>query len=346
VLNILPNVAIIIINWDGWKDTLECLESLYQITYPNYTVIIVDNGSIDDSLGKIRSYCAGNIPINSAFVEYESKTKPIKLFEYSRTETETEKRRIEEIQNLPADKKIVLIKNEKNYGFAEGNNIGIRFALTKFNPGYILLLNNDTVVEKHFLDHLVKKAQCNEKIGFCGPKVYYYDFDGRNNVINFAGGRINMLLAISSHIGEDTVDKGQYDRSSSVDWVEGSCMLVRAQAIKDIGTMDAEYFAYWEEVDWCLRGKKKGWLSWYVPEAKIWHKIGKSTQKINHLRLYYSKRNRILLMRKNAKNEHFLVFVVYFFSVVFFKEIGMLLLKKDSKSLKCFLKSTIDGFFY
>ena len=62
-----PKVVIIILNWNGWKDTIECLESLYHITYPNYTVILVDNGSVDDSIEQIRSYCAGKIQVESTF---------------------------------------------------------------------------------------------------------------------------------------------------------------------------------------------------------------------------------------------------------------------------------------
>ncbi|WP_321422163.1 glycosyltransferase [uncultured Methanobacterium sp.] len=68
-----------------------------------------------------------------------------------------------------------MIKNKENYGFAEGNNIGIRFSLNNLDPDYILLLNNDTVVEKNFLDELVKNGENNKEIGILGPKIYLYD---------------------------------------------------------------------------------------------------------------------------------------------------------------------------
>ena len=64
-----PRVAIIILNWNGWEDTIECLESLYQITYPNYDVIVVDNGSEDESIEKIKEYCEGEIKVESKFFE-------------------------------------------------------------------------------------------------------------------------------------------------------------------------------------------------------------------------------------------------------------------------------------
>ncbi|MCE5214153.1 MAG: glycosyltransferase, partial [Methanobacterium sp.] len=102
-----PKVTIVIVNWNGWEDTIECLKSLYHVNYTNFNIIIVDNHSQDDSVKKIKDY----------------------------------------IEN----KKLILIVNDENYGFAEGNNIGIRYAQKNFNPDYILLLNNDTIVDKEFL---------------------------------------------------------------------------------------------------------------------------------------------------------------------------------------------------
>ena len=75
----IPHVSIIILNWNGWKDTVECLESLYQINYPNYDVILVDNNSEDDSLEKLREYCSGSFRPESKFFNYEASNKPIEL---------------------------------------------------------------------------------------------------------------------------------------------------------------------------------------------------------------------------------------------------------------------------
>ena len=343
---IYPRVAIIILNWNGWKDTLECLESLYQITYPNYSVILVDNGSKDDSLEQIRDYSAGEIKVESSFFDYNLKNKPIKIIEYSREETETYNYTIDEIESIPSNQKLILIKNEKNYGFAEGNNIGIRFSLTRINPDYILLLNNDTVVDDCFLEYLVEQMENNEKIGFCSPKIYYYVYDGKRNVINFAGGRIDMFRGISSHIGVNTTDVGQYDLNKEVDWAEGSCMVVRRKTIEKVGLLDSKYFAYWEELDWCMQGKKYGWQSWYIPEAKIWHKIARSTEKMSGLSHYYMTRNRIFFMRKNSKKLNFFVFVVYFFGVDFLKQVGILIIKRDLKFFNCFLRAVMNGFYH
>ncbi|MFV9677706.1 MAG: glycosyltransferase family 2 protein [Methanosarcinales archaeon] len=81
-------VSIIILNWNGWQDTIECLESVYQITYPRYDVIVLDNGSGDESIEKINEYCKGKIEVESKFFEYSSENKPIKIIEYTREDAE------------------------------------------------------------------------------------------------------------------------------------------------------------------------------------------------------------------------------------------------------------------
>ena len=81
--NLDPKVSVIILNWNGWEDTIECIESLYQIDYPNYDIILVDNDSKDDSVQKIRNYCEGNIKPKSPFFKYKSDNKPVQIFEYN-----------------------------------------------------------------------------------------------------------------------------------------------------------------------------------------------------------------------------------------------------------------------
>lgn len=115
-----PKVSIIILNWNGWEDTIECLESLYQITYPNYDVIVVDNCSKDESIEKIKEYAEGKIEVESKFFAFSDNNKPIKIVEYTREEAEAGGWKEKELENVPSNRKLILIKNEKNYGFAGG----------------------------------------------------------------------------------------------------------------------------------------------------------------------------------------------------------------------------------
>jgi len=302
-----PKITVIILNWNGWKDTIECLESLFQITYEEYNVIIVDNASSDDSLEKIRRYCEGEIEVNSSFFYYSKVNKPIELTEY--TKEESEKIEGKSIRGT------VLIKNDKNYGFAEGNNIGIRYTLHNLNPNYILLLNNDTVVNKHFLGELVKVAKDCQDTGFVSPKTYYYNFENRRDVINFAGGTLNMFKGHSQSIGVNEVDKGQYDEIKTVEYVEGSCLLAKREVLEKIGLFDTKYFAYWEEADLCTRGYEAGYKSVYVPKAKIWHKVSASTD--DPTKIYYYTRNKFWFMQKYANKMEYTSFLLLFFGFYF-----------------------------
>ncbi len=81
-----PSIAVIVLMWNRWEDTIECLESVFQQNYPNYQVILVDNGSTEESLKKIREYCNGLVRISSSFVDFDDSNKPIHFIEVRREE--------------------------------------------------------------------------------------------------------------------------------------------------------------------------------------------------------------------------------------------------------------------
>lgn len=288
-----PKVSIIILNWNGKNNTIQCLESLKHITYPNYDILIVDNGSIDGS------------------VDYFRET-------YSNIE---------------------IVENKVNLGYAEGNNKGIQKAMEK-KTDYVLLLNNDTIVDSDFLEELVKVAETNTKIGFLGPKVYY--MDQKQDLINFAGGKINLWLCQAYHIGINEIDSGQYNKLMYVDYVEGSCILIKKDVIDKIGMLDSNYFAYWEDTDWCMRGSKAGYKLAYVPSSKIWHKVSGSN--IGGLKIYYLTRNRYLFIKKNASYAQRIIFLVYSLLFDFWvSSILYLVYSKNYTSFSYYVKGTIDG---
>ncbi|MCE7699873.1 MAG: glycosyltransferase family 2 protein [Methanobacterium paludis] len=301
-----PQVSVIILNWNGWKDTLECLESLYQINYPNYDVIIIDNNSKDESIGKIKDYAEGCINVESKFFDYNPKNKPINITEYSRKESlKTDETHIKDLTG----KELILIENDKNYGFAEGNNIGIRYAVKNLNPDYVLFLNNDTVVDKDFLREMVETGESDENIGIVGPKIYYYDDP---QTIWCIGGKISWKFARGVHIGINEFDKGQYEEEKKFDYISGSAFLIKTEVLKKTGLMDKNFFLYFEETDLALRASKIGYKSVYTPKAKIRHKVSRSGGGIKEeIGLYYITRNRWLFMKKWARKADFLVFIIY-----------------------------------
>jgi len=301
-----PRVSIIILNWNGLEDTIEGLESLKKITYPNYEVIVVDNGSRGNDAQVLQE----------RFGDY-----------------------------------IHLIKNDKNYGFAEGSNIGMRYALENSQPDYILLLNNDTVVDLKFLTEMVRVAEADPAIGIVGAKIYYYD---NPNQLQFVWGKIDLWRGrgiqtpkvLSEKIKSVELDKGQYDHIAEADWVTGCCFLVKQSVPENIGLLDESYFSYWEETDYCMRAGKAGFRIVYAPKAKVWHKLGQSVKKVTGFARYYMVRNRFRFMKKHTTRWQYRCFLIYFFGFYFWLATGYYLIYLHSPALlTSFYRGVKDGLF-
>lgn len=343
-----PKVSIIILNWNGWKDTIECLESLSQIDYPNYDVIIVDNASKDESIKKIKEYIRGEINVKSTFFTYNLENKPMQVIEYKNEELIFKVKDTEKYHNISSNRKITIIENDKNYGFAEGNNIAIRYALRVLDPHYLLLLNNDTVVDKYFLSEMVKTAETDKKIGIVGPKIYYYDYESKNNILWFAGGKINSLTGQTYHEGINDEEKITHNMIKECQYITGCSMLIRNKLLHQLGGFDKIFFAYYEDVDLSVRASKAGWKNIYVPKSKIWHKVSKSTSEnylnISPTTMYYITRNRIIFMKKNSNLFTYCVFLTYFLTYKHIKRIfNVGLLKKDLRLVNSFYRGMRDG---
>jgi GT2 family glycosyltransferase len=333
-------VAIIILNWNNWKDTIECLESLYQMDYPDFDIVVVDNASEDDSVERIKEYCRGAIIPRSKFFEYSHQNKPLIVRKYTKSESETRIEVDEQGDKLASSRKLTIISNEQNCGFAEGCNTGIRFAM-RYGTNYVVLLNNDTVVAPDFLRELVELSEADLAYGFVGPKVYYYNYDGRDDVINSVGGHLIIKKGATRQIGLGQIDLGQFDKVTELDYVEGSCLLTRADVIRNIGLLDPAYFTYWEEADWCIRGRKAGYKALYAPKSKIWHKVAASN--IGFKNEYYRTRNAFWFLKKHASKGQYFSFILYFFLFRIYFFTFFLLIHGDLEKLTFFYKGVFDG---
>lgn len=332
-----PMVAIVILNWNGWEDTIECLESLYQINYSNYRIVLVDNNSSNDSILKIKDYCSGKIKVKSNFFDYNKDNKPIRVKEYNKEESEFKADK----EDLTGDH-LILIKNDENYGFAEGNNIGIRYALQTLNADYVLLLNNDTVVDKDFLGKMVNTGENSSNIGIIGPKIYYYN---EPNKIWCIGGKIDWKLARGLHVGTNEVDTDQYNEIKEFDYVSGSAFLVKREIIDKVGLMDKKFFLYFEETDLALRASQNGYKNVYDPKAKIWHKVSKSGGGLSKpIGLYYITRNRWLFMKKWAKRSDYAFFVVIQFIMAIIFPIFLSIYYNDKDLFVAYYRGLRQGY--
>lgn len=245
-----PLVSIIIVNWNGLSQMRECLESLSEISYKNYEVIISDNGSTDGSL------------------QYLAKIK----------------------NKFP---KLIIVKNSKNLGYAEGNNV----CYEKANGELILLLNNDTIVTPGFLNPLVNTLLSNKKIGGVQPKIFSYP---KKEIIDSVGSYF-INSGFLYHGGHNKEDKGMHSVNSEIFTMKGACMLLKREVLEKVGGIfDSDYFAYFEETDLCHRIWIAGYRVIYVSKSEIYHKGGETAKKLNSaFVLYNSYKNRYYTYLKN-----------------------------------------------
>jgi len=294
--NMDPEVTVITLNWNGWQDTLECLASLYHIDYDNYHVILVDNASTDDSLAKIEAYCTKELNLGSYLSEGSVRNKPLKVVQYATADAEHGADRGAGAQR--ADRALTVIQNDQNYGYAEGNNIGVAYALNAFDPDYVLLLNNDTVVDRHFLRALVNAAENDEQMGLLQPKMLRYADAMIDNT-----GNVCDRLAYCAPRGRGEVDAGQYDHGARDQffYANGACALIRKSVLSAFSgeCFDPHLFAYYEDVDLSWMARLLGFQVGYSPDSVCYHKGSATFGRFDPFISYLSERNRLRVLIKN-----------------------------------------------
>lgn len=258
-----PRVAVILVNWNGADDTLDALQSLSQQAYRNARIIVVDNGSHDDSVARIRA-------------------------------------------RFPD---VTVIENSSNEGFAGGNNRGIEYAL-KSDAEYFFLLNNDTHVEPDALCRLVAAACAHPEFGILSPAIFQYF---RRAEPWFVGAQLDMTRGIAIH--DDATWRRAPEQFSAASlfelpWTSGCAMLLPRAAMEQLRGFDERFYLLWEDVDLSLRTLAAGWKIGLAPDAKIYHKAGRSFAAQSTLdsswpgATYFFVRNNLLFLRAHAGCEY------------------------------------------
>ncbi|HBX68697.1 MAG TPA: glycosyltransferase family 2 protein [Chloroflexi bacterium] len=189
---------------------------------------------------------------------------------------------------------VEIISLTENLGYAGNNNVGIEAAIDK-GADWVFVLNEDTILANDCLERLVEMGESDPQIGIVGPLVYHHN---EPEVIQSAGGMLGPDWQ-SRHLGQNEPDLGQFPHPQAVEWISGCAILVRRAVIEQVGALDARFFYYWEETEWCLRSRKAGWRILMVPQAKLWHKGVQRDYTPNPSVTYYSTRNRLLMLSKH-----------------------------------------------
>lgn len=210
---------------------------------------------------------------------------------------------VSQFKSFKTDKfNLEIIENNANLGFAAGNNVGLRRAV-QAGADFILVLNNDTEVDKYLIENLLKIARECKDVGIFTPKIYFakgFEFKKRykenelGRVIWSAGGKIDWNNVYATNDGVDEVDKGGYEKSKETDFATGAAMFVRSEVFKKYGYFDERYFMYLEDVDLCERYKRRGGKIRYSPKSVLWHKVAQSSGIGSDLNDYFITRNRLL----------------------------------------------------
>lgn len=264
-------IAIVILNWNGWQDTIECIKSIYRSENVEFSVVVVDNGSADDSVSRI-TVCIKEMETRSFFVkEGESLTEPIHHGD------------------------IILYELSENYGFAKGNNIGIQL-LSRQNIDYYWILNNDTVVETDALAVLQKFMDDNKEYAACTPQIRFFS---PNNRIWNCGGKLFFGFRKYYYEGADdvTFNKDCFD----ISFVTGCALLVRPELLNEQNELFSDKFFFGEEdFEFSLRMKKRKKKMACCTRSIIFHKVSASIKKKPKLSgIYIHYLNRYINVRKH-----------------------------------------------
>lgn len=341
---LITDVYIILVNYNGWKDTIECLESLYNSAYRGFHVVVVDNSSANGSIEKIAHWADGtlqeDIKINRDI--FSDSLKPIdkpvcyKLYSYN---NRTGKSVVLSKNKGHANCQLTIIQASDNQGFATGSNVGIRYAMNDSKCKYIWLLNNDTVVSPTALSALVMMAK-NLKMKFLlGSKILYYY---KPKYIQTIGGVDSLTWKQNGRFLNNNMIDTNYGYAVDVNgYIYGASLFATRKAFNEVGLFDERYFMFGEEADWCLRAKQHDYKQVACSPCRVWHKEGgtcgsasekvalqKVSKRVSVSRFivsgYYFIRNRIFFVKKhfNSKN---LAFLIYFIPSLLRLLLGILL---------------------
>lgn len=193
--------------------------------------------------------------------------------------------------------KVIVVRSQENLGFAGGNNLGYKHSHGK----NILFINNDTEFESSKIQPLIDRLESNDEIAIVCPKIRFFDSP---RLIQYAGYTpLSKITIRNQAIGCGEKDNCQYDKAHKTYYAHGAAMLVKRSAIESVGMMPECYFLYYEELDWSIMMRRKGYEIWYEPLTTIYHKESQATGQHSSLRQYYMTRNRLLFSQRNSASK-------------------------------------------
>jgi GT2 family glycosyltransferase len=329
-----PNTAISILNWNGWEDTLECLESVVRLDYPNYLIVVVDNGSSNESVERIKTWAQENLGSGHVIAEYTRETA------LAGGEPTTERR----LDAAPSLSRLVLIRNEENLGFGGGNNVAIHYALTRrAYADYVLVLNNDATLERNCLTVLVDVAM-QTKAGTTGAWIT----EGPGCAGKYAGVTSDVRWLFYPFLSKHgpfprTCSDYFESQSAHVEAMVLSRALLRALLASRGEYLNEALFMYLDEFELYFRARRLGYSTVIAKRASVRHKGGRSSPGGGIRVTYYQERNRILVANMVLRPALRLLF--HFINVpLLLLRLGKQLMRGRTAIAQAMLCGQIDGY--
>lgn len=260
----MSQTCAVIVNWNTWADTLECLESLLALAQRPDTVIVVDNGSDDDSVERILAFARARYP--SVALAGAADTPPASPVP----------------GGLPG---FVLLRLPENLGCGQGNNAGLAYALARGEHTFFWVLNSDVAVGPDCLARLLEEARKRPRTGVFGASILKWtrgpESTGSAGELECAGGCRYLpwaTMTLPAYAGL-SLEAARRKPEPRLEYILGASFFLRREVLERVGLFSTENFLYYEEADFCLRAARQGFGLAWCREAVVHHKGGRSLAK-------------------------------------------------------------------
>ncbi len=274
------NIVVCLLNYNAYKDTIECVESLFEQKGVRFSIVIVDNCSTNNSVLEIEKYL---------------RTKSTQYFKMIWEEREK--------NELDSSAQVYLIQSPENKGFSAGNNIAIRFCQESLFPDYILLLNNDTVVPADFLSTLsseyirLQKSE-KKKIALGAREINYYSKKQVHSGFQY----MNLLSGLSFN----------YPIIPFFKYICGACIMLD----KNAPLLDEGYFLYFDDTEYAKILKNNGYKISKTGKTHYFHKLSATTSSLSTTTTIYFRSMWRFYQRNYPKFIPFLLFIRYILNLL------------------------------
>ncbi|RZS99283.1 glycosyltransferase family 2 protein [Aquimarina brevivitae] len=267
---------IVVVNHNGYEDTVECLESLLNATDQDYQLLLVDNSEGNDDFDRLLRW-ASKDQRTSIETNYPDRVLPVHAEPIDFSAITEEELAITRYNN-----QFIFIKAKENKGFAAANNIALRYLITYgSNDDLIWLVNNDTVIAPQVIMRIKEELIANKRslstTLFGTPLLEYY----QPETIQAIAGKFNKWTGLTSHVGQGLpvsyLDNKEVFRQQNYDYPIGASLICSTAFLKNVGPMNESYFLFFEELDWVARAKRVGGGTKILPIPGVFHKHGMAT---------------------------------------------------------------------